>query len=359
MKVRTSFQGMSPKEGEGVKELVSAWAEKHLEPIMRGVGYAESELAVNLTKRKKGAQKFHVKLHMHVPPKKIVAAHARGDELRPALDEALDRLLREVQKHVSRVRHQEAYKRKARRARLRELKAKLAEMPAEIVTEAAGGIEKLLPRLEKAARRELTYLRSQGDLPPDYPTVQDVVDEVVAAVKSDWSEGADADAVYLKLLKAMHEVLDREVRNSRVFGEMESLELPPEPDAEDQAEAMVEEEFSEFWQPDELLKLEDVVENEESPEPEAVLEEVEEEAAPEVQYTLVVMRELPIQWRRALMLQAFEQLAAQQMAEVFGEEAATVSAWLDAANSFLDARMRDAGFDVSGGHALKRLVQQK
>ncbi len=355
MKVRTGFQGMSSKEGEGVHELVSAWVEKHLEPIMRGVGYAESELAVNIAKRKKGARKFHVKLHMHVPPKKIVAAHARADELRPAIDEALGRLLREVRKHVSRVRHQEAYKRKARRTRLRELKAKLAAMPAEIVTEATGGIEKLLPRLEKAVRRELTYLRSQGDLPPDYPTVDDVIDEVVAAVKSEWSEGADAEAVYLKLLKAMHEVLDREVRNSRVFGEMESLEAPPAADAEDQAEAMVEEEIAEFWQPDELLRLEDVVEDEASPEPEAVLEE--EETAPEVQYTLVVMRELPIQWRRALMLQTFEQLAAQQMAEIFGEEAATVSAWLDAANRFLDARMRDAGFDLGNGHASARLIQ--
>ncbi len=359
MKVRTSFQGMSPKEGDGVKGVVSAWAEKHLEPIMRGVGYAESELAVHVTKRKKGSQPYHVKLHMHVPPKKIVASHARGDELRPAIDSALERLLREVRKHVSRVRHQEMYKRKARRQRLRELKTKLAEMPAEIVTEASGGIEKLLPRLEKAVRRELAYLRAEGDLPPDYPSVQDVVDEVVVAVKSDWSEGADADAVYLKLLKAMHEVLDREVRNSRVFGEMESLEEAPEPDAEDQAEAMVQEEFNEFWQPDELLKLEDVVEDEEIPEPEEVAEEMEAEAEPQAEVALTVMRNLPIQWRRALMLQEFDRLVADQLAEIFGEEASTIASWLDAANRFLEARMREAGFDLEGGSSLRRLMGGK
>ncbi len=359
MKVRTNFQGMSPQEGEGVKEIVSAWTEKHLEPIMRGVGYAESELAVHVTKRKKGGQPYHVKLHMHVPPKKIVAAHARDNELRPAIDAALERLLREVRKHVSRVRHQEMYKRKARRQRLRELKTKLAEMPAEIVTEASGGIEKLLPRLEKAVRRELAYLRAEGDLPPDYPTVEDVIDEVVVAVKSDWSEGADADAVYLKLLKAMHEVLDREVRNSRVFGEMESLEGGPEPDAEDQAEAMVQEEFNEFWQPDELLKLEDVVEDEESPEPEEVAEETEAEAEPRREVALIVMRDLPIQWRRALMLQEFDRLMAEQLAEIFGEEVGAVTAWLDAANHFLEARMREAGFDLEGGNPLRRLLQNR
>ncbi len=338
MKVRTSFQGMSAGEGEGVKELVSAWAEKHLEPMMRGVGFTQSELAVKVSKRKKGAQRFHVKLHMHLPPKKIIAAHAHGDALKPAINEALDRLLREVEKHISRVRHQEAYKRKARRARLRELKAKQAALPEDVVTEAAGNIEQLLPRLEKAVRRELGFLRSQGDLPPDYPSVADVVDEVVAAVKADWSKALDADKAYLKLLKAMHEVLDREVRNSRVFGEMVSLEMPPAADAEDQAEAMVEEEISEFWQPDALLKLEDIIEDDTSPAP-------EDEVAPDAgDYAVVLMRDLPIQWRRALMFQQYEELTLDALAEVFGEEVATVTAWLDAANRFLDARMREAGF---------------
>ncbi len=352
MKVRTSFQGMSAGEGEGVKELVSAWADKHLEPIMRGVGFTQSELAVKVSKRKKGAQPFHVKLHMHLPPKKIIAAHAHGDALKPAINEALDRLLREVEKHISRVRHQEAYKRKARRMRLRELKAKQAEMPTEVVTEAAGNIEKLLPRLEKAVQRELSFLQSQGDLPPDYPSVADVVDEVVASVKAEWSATTDADTAYVKLLKVMHEVLDREVKNSQVFGEMVSLDMPPAPDAEDQAEAMVEEEISEFWQPDALLKLEDIVEDDTSPEPETVAEaeSVETEVAePTVDFTLVLMRDLPIQWRRALMFQQFEKLTLDALAEVFGEDATTVAAWIDAANRYLDARMQEAGIGSKAG----------
>ena len=342
MKVRTTFQGMSASEGEGIKELVSAWASKHLEPIMGGVGFTQTELAVTVSKRKKGAQPFHVTLHMHVPPKKIIAVHGHGDSVKPAISEALDRLLRKVEKHISRVRQQEAYKRKARRARLRELKARQAEMPVEVVTKASGNIDQWLPRLEKAVRRELSFLQSQGDLPPDYPSVADVVDEVVATVKVAWSNESDSDEAYLKLLKAMHEVLDREVQHSRVFGEMVSLEMPPAPDAEDQAEAMVEEEISEFWQPDALLKLEDIIADEEIAEPEEVAEA--EAGEPEVDYTLVLMRDLPIQWRRALMLQQYEKLTPEALAEVFGEEVATIAAWLDAANRYLDARMREAGF---------------
>lgn len=358
MKIRTTFQGMSPSEGEGVRDIVSAWADKHLEPIMQGFGFGQSELAVTVSKRAKGAKPYHVKMHMHVPPKKIIAAHAKGDELRPAIDGALERLLREVQKHISRIRHQEMYKRKARRKRLHELKAMVAELPQEQTASISGMIEKLVPRLEKAVRREVAYLRNQGDLPPSYPAVQDVVDEVVAMIKAKGSRETTEDALYLEMLKAMHEVLDREVRNSRMFGQAESLEQQPQPDAEDQAEAMVGEEIMEFYQPDEVLKLEDVISDEEIPEPEEVVEAIEEEeeaeaAEPVTEYALMMMSDLPIQWRRALMLREFENLSPDALATLFDEETATVTTWIETATQYVVERMKDAGFEVDEAQPLK------
>ncbi|HFD87590.1 MAG TPA: hypothetical protein ENJ35_07935 [Gammaproteobacteria bacterium] len=346
MKLKVSYQGISPDGGDAVETRISNWIGQHLEPIMQGIGFAGSELAVVIGKRKKGGDKWNVKLHMHVPPRKIIAVHGDGDDLWETIEAALKRLLRKVEKHISRVRHQESYKRKARRARLRMMKAKQGELPADIMSEAVGGIETLLPRLEKAIKRELVYLRSQGDLPPDYPTVQDVIDEVVARVQGNWAPGADSHAAYLQLLQAMHKVLDEEVANSRVFGEMESLESKLPEDAEDQSEDMVEEEIQEFWQPDELLSLEDVVEDKDSIDPELVTEEAEEaeEADAEAAVLLGLMKELPIQWRRALMLKEFEKLADAEVAIPLEQDVASVTVWIDAANRFLVARLQQAGF---------------
>jgi ribosome-associated translation inhibitor RaiA len=359
MKLKITYDGAVTARHDGLDTLVSDWAQQHLEPLMQGIGYAESELSVVINQQKKGAGKWVVKLHMHVPPRKIIAVHGQGAELKPALDAALKRLLRKVERHVSRVRHQETYKRKARRARLRELKTRMAALPAEVASEASGSIESLLPRLQKAIRRELAYLRSQGDLSPDYPTEQDVLDEVVAQVQSDWPAGIDSHAAYLKLLQAMHNVLDKEVRSGRLFGEMASLESVPPADAEDQAEAMVEEEVQEFWQPDELLRLEDVISDVEAIDPEVEAEAAEEaeEEASEAAFMLALMKDLPILWRRALMLQTFERLVEEELAELFEADVASVTVWIDAANGYLAARAQEAGFEVPADRPLSVLEQ--
>ena len=56
------------------------------------------------------------------------------------------------------------------------------------------------------------------------------------------------------LLKHLFAVLDHEVANSRQFGEFVSLDAPVEADAQDVAEAMVEEEVFEFYQPDDTVE---------------------------------------------------------------------------------------------------------
>lgn len=44
----------------------------------------------------------------------------------------------------------------------------------------------LLSKLEAVARRELAYLRAVGDLPRDYPTLRDVVDEAIVRAEVEW-----------------------------------------------------------------------------------------------------------------------------------------------------------------------------
>jgi hypothetical protein len=75
------------------------------------------------------------------------------------------------------------------------------------------------------------------------------------------------NAAYLDLLKHLFAVIDREVANSRQYGEAVSLDAPVEADAQDMAEAMVEEEFFEFYQPDDTLSLADIMADSQHPDP--------------------------------------------------------------------------------------------
>jgi len=353
MKIRVRFDGVSAASHARIRELLHSWCDERLEHLLQNFGFAESELAAVVRKRKRGGQPYSAKLHMHLPPKKVLAAGARADQLDAAMDSALQKLLREAERHVERVRKQRLYKRKARRQRLRELKGRLAELPPELQAERDAGIEALLPRLQRAVRRELIYLRSQGDLPADYPSEQDVLDEVLVAAKVDWHDGADPERLYRRLLRELHRVLDREVGASRRFADMESLEARPAVDAEDQAEKMVGEEIYEFWQPDEVLHLEDIVPDESAALPE---EELDERG----RYTLRLLGDLPLNWRRALMLHELERIPVGDVADVLQVEATTAQLWIESANRYLEARLADAGFELAGGRPLDgiRLAEQ-
>lgn len=338
MKIRTHFEGVHDESAHW-EAMLEPLLGKHLLPLLAKHGVADGVLHATLGKRKRGAPVFTVKLHMHLPGKKIVAVNAEAKDAQAATALAVERLERETLKHFEHLRHQDQYKRRARRARLEALRQQIAALPEEVSAEAQRGIEALIGRLENVAQRELAYLRAVGDLPSDYPTVRDVVDEAVASTKAAWQPGKDPQAVYRQLLKNLFKVIDREVEASRQFGEAVSLEAHVPKDAEDQAEAMVQEEFYEFHQPDEVLSVADVIPaeaGEEAPLPEAAAEA-------EQAWVVDVIKDLPIAWRRALLLTELERLAPAEIAEVLEATENAVAAWLDQAIAFVHARVADAG----------------
>ncbi len=335
MRYRFHFEGVAATSHEGIEAHVRAWVGRHLAPVLEGFGLAEATLNGVIKRRARQGVSYRVRFHLHLPRRKILVSHADSGDLRQAIDTALDRLLREVDRHVDRLRRQHDYKRKGRRLRLRMSRHRLGEMPVDVVADASVGIEPLLERLEGVARREVAFLRATGDLPPDYPQVEDLVAESVAAVKADWRTGDDPDVIFRRLLAALYVAIDLEIEASRLYGEMASLEAPEPPDAESQAESMVEEEVQEFWQPDEVILLQDVIADEDA------MEEGEDETR--FVYRLQLMESLPELWRRALMLHEFEGFDQDAIADVFRVERAVVGEWLDEARHFLDAHLVQVG----------------
>ena len=128
---------------------------------------------------------------------------------------------------------------------------------------------------------------------------------------------------------------------------MVSLEEPVPLDPADQAENMVGEEFYEFWQPDELLRIEDVIAGEAAEIPAASARDDQK-----VGYTLRLLKDLPIAWRRALMLHELEDIAEEEMTSILGVDLPTVTARISQANHYIRARLTEAGFESQTGSLL-------
>lgn len=151
------------------KEFHEPWrmsVEKAVEPALKPLIEKRSEDSVRLQivlERAKKGSRLTASGHMHLPGKKIVSVTASHNDLTPLAHMLAQALFRQAKKHFDRLSAQDQIKRKARRERLRELKARIDTQPASVVQQARGIIETLLPKVEAVAQRELAYLHAAGD----------------------------------------------------------------------------------------------------------------------------------------------------------------------------------------------------
>lgn len=335
MKLSVTHLGFPPGAYEGIRDSIENWVQQQLEPLL--VFQGEPRLLATVKRHAKGKGKYAVTLRMQLPRKHTLVAHGENADIHAALAQAEERLLREVKKYKDRLHNQADYRRKARRARMRALQLAQAGQPAEVVAQARDDIEPLLPQLERVVRRELAYLRDSGELPGDFPSVQDVMDEAVLAAIENWQPGDPAGAVLNRLLRGAFKTLDAETALRSRYGEPVSLEASPEQDAQEQAEAMVEEEIFEFYQPDDAVRLADVLADETSMLPEAGLDAAQHE------YSQLVSRGLPIVWRRVWMLSEVERLEVSDIAAILEMELARVGHLLAQVQEFLREHLRQSG----------------
>lgn len=236
MQIQYSYRAIDKEFHEPWQRALGNVIEHALKPLLDKHTKDSARLQIVLD-RDKIKRQFLASGYMHLPGKKIVSVTASHNELTPLAQMLAQSLFRQAKKHFDRLHAQDQIKRKARRERLRELKVRIAARPASAAHEAEVTRMPLLSKLEAVARRELAYLRAVGDLPRDYPTLRDVVDEAIVRAKVEWQSVPGEKEAYTGLLKHLFAVLDNEVASSRQFGESVSLDAPVEPDAQDVAEA--------------------------------------------------------------------------------------------------------------------------
>lgn len=333
--------------GADITPRIEAIAAAEIDPLLGGRAAASSVLHVALARNRNAA--WVASMQMHLPGRKIVAMHGQGADPEAAVKDAARKIAREVKRHFAKLHAQEQFKRKARRERLRELKASVAALAEVERREAEDTLGALADRLRKLVERELAYLRAVGDLPAEYPTIDDVVDEALAATTVAWKPGRSSEQAWQALLRNAFRVIDQEIAASRQYGAAVSLDAPVPPDALDQAESMVEEAMYEYYQPDDVVTLADVLPDESVDLIAMAGTEIERSAAERAESRALawqLLKDLPTGWRRAFLLAKVEGMGAASIAAVLEVEERIAAGWVEQARAYVAARLRDAGVDA-------------
>jgi RNA polymerase sigma factor (sigma-70 family) len=191
----------------------------------------------------------------------------------------------------------------------------------------AGRAVRLLGPLLNYARAELASREAAGDLPVNWITAEDVMDEALLAALGRAGQ-APEHGLYAWLRAFVRSAIDRAVRDSR-RREAEPLDEPlGGPQDVDQG-----------LRP---RRLADLLENPGGQVPDEVVETEEFQGA-----LLAILRQLPEDWREPFLLSVREGIDMQEISAAEGVPVAEVERRIAMAREFLRARLADEYRDVA------------
>jgi RNA polymerase sigma factor (sigma-70 family) len=188
-------------------------------------------------------------------------------------------------------------------------------------------------------REELEYHLATGDLKSDELTPEDVVDAVVLNAFEEYKKSPpkfslDRWLVMLAMKYIRNEIrLWRQDREEFVHLEENIPETPPEEEV-----VTLGEETLDFYQPDEDLRMEDVVADPTGETPEQVAETREAIQ----QFVNQTLTELPRAWRDAFVLTRVQGFSTAEIAEIFAQPEKKVKQNLQQAENALKKKLIDS-----------------
>jgi RNA polymerase sigma-70 factor (ECF subfamily) len=197
-----------------------------------------------------------------------------------------------------------------------------------------------LEELSDFVRHQIAHLEAIGDLAAGELTPDEVIDEVLLRAHREFDGDVDDETLRRRLTALVRETLATAVKSARAwrFRTPARLEtdIPDTPPHE--WVTTLGDERLEFWEPDEDLKLEDLIPDLEMPTPE------DEAARREIRECVrAALAGLPREWRRALLLRHIDGLAGARLSRALGKSPSEVHRILDHAQHYLRQRLVDSG----------------
>ena len=356
MKLDVSYRQINKESYQSTRNKLKDIMQRHLEPHVATFNASQLRLHATVEKQKLD---YRVILRLHLPPKKVLVARAEHENMSTAIIDAVDEIARQAKRHHAHISGRAQWKRKQRRQRIKGLQAEIQTiLPVEKQQDAEQSVTPLLPRIEDYIRHELTYLRANGDLLPTYPTLADIRDEALIQLKFGWDKlESKNDALYQELLKSVHSVLQKEIEQTRLHSKDVSTEAFIPKDAMDQAEEMVGEESTEYYQPFETLHIEDLIPDTHEALPEDLSEDIDENhQAREACYQ--VMGNMPAKWRHIIVLVYQQGVSVDDIAQnVLSFSLTEAERLLQQAETFMLDSLTERGHDNINTKALIKLLR--
>jgi RNA polymerase sigma factor (sigma-70 family) len=337
VELKTTFREIPEFLHQELSEEFHKLAKRHLDRHVSHFAPDSVRLRIVAEENKHHANLKTVGLRLNVPGGQL-ASEETADSIQAATKSAFAELERQLIEHVERMRGEDQWTRRRQREKLRRLRAAVAERPPEERETFIRAIRPLLSKLRRFARFERKHLWARGQLRSDYPSVDDLIDEVLARASRDPDLLKPPLKVLSKLYKiaidVANEVATRERKRSRLL----SLEIKPPREPTDRE---IDETFYDFYQPDEVTKLEDLAADPSTaPEELVSLKQMQ-------QFVASLIASMPAKWRRAVILSRVEGMELSTVAHVLNTTEAEVREWLDRADNFLRARLYDEGIEPS------------
>jgi ribosomal subunit interface protein len=282
---------------------------------------------------------FAVSVTLEVPQKALSAREEMHDP-EAAIRSAFEEIEKQVEAYKAGLRGEHWWKRVQRRRELAMQKAGVAPPAGEESPQWFFAlVEPHLEKLREVAGRVLRYAEARGDLPPGYLELDEVVDAaLVRAYNAFVKEDAPGDIRSRLVRYALDEIKAhvKRAQTDRTRAVHLEEDIPETPPTEEVS--ALGDDILDFYQPDEDLKMEDVVPDMEMPAPDQIAE-IEEVR----RCVKAALRDLPVDVRRALTLRYIVGLHGKELARALGKpETETERLTADGR-----ARLRDA-LEASG-----------
>lgn len=288
---------------------------------------------------------YTVSLTLDVPGKTLAAKEQNHDEA-AAIRAAFEEIDRQLEAYKASYRGEQFWKRLARRRELRDMKTAAA---SSITDQQESFFLLVSPHLEKLGhfvRHAIRFAESRGDLVPGEVTAADVVDETLLRAYEEYEKRPVRKEIQSWLIRLAARELAAEIRRSkRERNRTISIEADlPEVQAAEEVNKLGED-ILYFYQPDEDLKVEDVIPDLEVPTPEQEAENNELRSC-----VRSALDSMPRESRRALLFRYVQGLQGQELAQLLGKPIVEVNRIIEEARSRLRQKLIDSGCTIRGTH---------
>lgn len=337
MRIQTAFRNLDRHGRQRAPEVIAEEVrqlESHLKRFRPEL--VRLEISVSQTA---GKTRIHASLRLQLPSV-VIAAHEDGFEIEPVLRKAFADLRRRVDRKLALLKGEPQWKRPARRARIGALLP-----PAQDKAEAERRalyfdlIEGHLDAVYDTVRRELTYMEASGSVREGRLHVGDLVNATILRGLERFERRQAEFSVGNWLKRLAFETIDAAARDAKRTLPDSAASLESEPDVQAQDPTVADQQMFEFYQPDDVLRLEDLVVDDSAPDPEA--EATRHEAALALHQAIAA---LPALWRRVLFSLDLKEDTAEKASMTLGIPEDDVRWIAEAARAHIREKMQEFGY---------------